>query len=194
MADGYADAPWWPTLVEWLPANSDPDRPQIQVATVGADGAPDIRTVLLTEFDEQGLYFHTDSRSRKAQHLAADPRLAIEVLWPGFTQQLALQGVAEVAPAEEQDAAYTRRSPYLKQLAWQNDDAFAQLDHASRVDLWAGFLATHDVAALEPPATWIGYRVRPTRLTFWQSDAEAASRRTEYALVDGEWVVTYLAG
>jgi pyridoxamine 5'-phosphate oxidase len=189
-----ADAPWWATLVEWLPANSEVDRPQIQVATVGADGAPDIRTVLLTEFDERGLYFHTDAASRKVAHLAAEPRLAIEILWPGFTRQLAIRGVASVAPADEQAAAYARRSPYLKQLAWQNSTEFAQLPDAQREAEWAAFAASHDVESLEPSPTWIGYCVRPTRLTFWESNALAASRRTEWELVGEEWVRSYLAG
>lgn len=186
--------PWWDTVVAWLPANDEIDRPQIQVATLDASGAPDIRTVLLSEFDESGFYFHTDARSRKAADIAAEPRVAIEILWPGFTRQLAIQGVATVAPAEEQAAAYAKRSPYLKQLAWQNSHEFAQLPAAEREAQWAAFAASTDVEALEPSPTWIGFVVAPTRLTFWESNAAAASRRTEYTLVDGEWVVSYLAG
>ena len=177
-----------PLLDEWLPANEVLERPQMILSTVN-NGAPDARTVLLTEHDDQGLYFHTDSRSRKVADIAANPAVALTFLWPNFTRQLVVQGLASVAPPAEQADAFERRSPYLKQLAWLNSPEFAQLPLADRVAQWAAF----DVPA-DPPPTWIGFLVRPTRLTFWTSNAEAASRRDEYTLVDGEWVLAHLAG
>lgn len=178
----------FPLLDEWLPGNSSVDRPQMILSTVN-DGVPDARTVLLTEFDDTGLYFHTDSRSRKVADIAANPAVALTFLWPNFTRQLVVQGTASVAPADEQASAFARRSPYLKQLAWQNSPEFAQLPLGSRVAEWASF----DVPA-EPPATWTGFVVAPTRLTFWQSNPDAASRRDEYSLVDGAWTLAHLAG
>jgi pyridoxamine 5'-phosphate oxidase len=180
-------------LRTWLPANDDPDRPQIILATV-RDGAPDARTVLMSEWDAEGFFFHTDARSRKVTDIRSEPRVAIVVLWPGFTKQLTVQGVAEIAPAEEQIAAYERRSPYLKTLAWLNDDDLAQLPRSERVARWQQFLEQRDVTELEPPATWIGFRVRPTRLTFWQSDPETASRRVEFRETSDGWHEQLLAG
>ena len=178
-----------PLLREWLPANSELERPQMILSTVAPDGAPDARTVLLTEFDDEGLYFHTDARSRKVADIASHPAVALTFLWPNFTRQLVVQGAASVAPAAEQRDAFERRSPYLKQLAWQNSPEFAQKPLEERVAEWASF----DVPA-EPPTTWIGFVVRPTRLTFWQSNPDTASRREEYTLVDGAWVLGHLPG
>lgn len=177
-----------PLLHEWLPANDVLERPQMILSTA-ADGVPDARTVLLTEFDDEGLYFHTDSRSRKVADIAANPAVALTFLWPNFTRQLVVQGAASVSPADEQAAAFARRSPYLKQLAWQNSPEFAQLPKEERIAQWSAF----DVPA-DPPPTWIGFVVRPTRLTFWQSNPDTASRRDEYTLVDGEWVLSHLPG
>jgi pyridoxamine 5'-phosphate oxidase len=175
-------------LAEWLPANDDPDRPRITLSTA----EPDARTVLLTEFDEHGFYLHTDARSRKAAQLAADPRVALTFLWPDFSRQLVVLGTAEVAPADEQDRAYRSRSPYLKQLAWQNSVEFAQLPYGDRQRLWASF--ADDEHLRHPPETWTGYLVRPHRLTFWQADPTTASRRTEFTLVDGAWQKAFLPG
>jgi pyridoxamine 5'-phosphate oxidase len=183
----------WDLLVEWLPANDHPDRPQITVSTISADGGPDARTVLLTEFDREGFYFHTDALSRKAADIHADPRVAITVLWPNFTRQLVIQGRAEVAPAAEIAAAYSRRSPYLQQLAWQNTQSFAELPADVRRTQWAAFLAEHATGFAQPD-NWLGFLVRPHRLTFWGSNPDTASRRAEYTLVDGEWVLGYLPG
>jgi len=178
----------WQKLVEWLPANDDPNRPRITLSTA----APDARTVLLSEFDEHGFYFHTDSRSRKVQQLADDPRVALTFLWPDFTKQLVVVGDAELAPVEEQARVYRARSAYLKQLAWLNDQENAQLPVEERRERWASF--TDDPDSLQPPDTWVGFLVRPHRLTFWEGDPLAASRRTEFALVDGDWEKSYLPG
>lgn len=178
----------WDKLVEWLPANDEPERPRITLSTA----EPDARTVLLTEFDESGFYFHTDSRSRKVSQLAEDPRVALTFLWPDFTRQLVVLGTAELAPAEEQDRAYRNRSPYLKQLSWQNTVELAQLPAEEREAIWASF--TEDEHLRHPPETWVGFLVRPHRLTFWEGNPVAASRRTEFTLVDGDWEKSYLPG
>lgn len=159
------------------------------LSTVSASGGADARTVLLTEFDDEGLYFHTDSRSRKVADIAENPLVALTFLWPGFTRQLVVQGTASIAPASEQSAAFEARSPYLKQLAWQNSAEFAQLPLEERRAQWAAF----EVPA-SPPTTWIGFVVRPHRLTFWGSNPDAASRREEFTLVDGAWQASYLPG
>ena len=178
-----------PLLREWLPANSELERPQMILSTVAPDGAPDARTVLLTEFDDEGLYFHTDARSRKVADIASNPAVALTFLWPNFTRQLVVRGTAAVAPAGEQLEAFERRSPYLKQLAWLNSPEFAQLPLEERVEQWASFGVPET-----PPPTWIGFIVRPSRLTFWQSNPDTASRRDEYTLVDGEWALSHLPG
>lgn len=182
----------WELLCDWLPANDDPDRPQIQLATVTPEGLPDVRTVLLTEFSPEGFWFHTDSRSRKSVHLATTSAVALLFLWPNFTRQLAVQGLATPAANDEIAAAYQRRSPYLQQLAWQNTEAFAQLPDSERIARWEVFAEHGD--ASQPPPTWTGYLVRPQRLTFWESNPVAASRRTEFTATALGWEKSYLAG
>lgn len=188
-----APADPWDLLTEWLPANDDPARPQITLSTVTASGEPDARTLLLSEFDDQGFYFHTDARSRKVADLQANPAVAITILWPGFTRQLVIQGRAEVAAPEEQALAYERRSPYLQQLAWQNTHDFALLPLEERQARWSTFLSEH-VSGFDQPDNWIGFLVRPTRLTFWGSNPDAASRRAEYTRDDTSWRLSYLPG
>ena len=176
----------------WLPANDDPDRQQITLSTVDPDGFPDARTVLMTEFDAEGFFFHTDAESRKVRDIAANPRASIVVLWPDFTRQLTVQGLAETAPQGEIAAAFVRRSDYLKQLAWLNTADYAQRPLFERKDVWARFAAEH--ARYPQPASWVGFKLRPLRMTFWVSNPDAASRRLEYRR-DGEgWSRTYLPG
>jgi pyridoxamine 5'-phosphate oxidase len=183
----------WRLLVEWLPSNDDPDRPQVTLSTVDADGAPDARTVLLSSFDRDGLSFHTDAASRKAEQLAARPLAALTVLWPGFTKQLVVRGRVETADDATLAAAYGARSPYLQQLAWLNSHEFAALPLDERRRRWAGFAAEHPAGFDRAPG-WTGFVVRPTRLTFWTSAPDTASRRREWSWGPGGWAHEYRAG
>ncbi len=183
----------WELVRDWLPGNDDPERPQMTLSTVTPAGEADARTVLLSEFDAYGFYFHTDAMSRKAGNIVNNASVALTFLWPGFTRQLVVQGRAEIAPSGEIANAYTRRSPYLKQLAWLNTFEFAQLPLEERRARWAEFAAKHP-DGFDQPDTWVGFLVRPTRMTFWTGDPNAASHRVEYRESSGGWTVAYLPG
>lgn len=192
VRDDWPEDPW-ELLAEWLPPNDDPVRPVMTLATA-ENGIPDARTLLLSEWDEHGFYFHTDTRSRKVRQLAADGHVALMLHFPERARQLTVQGVAEPAPAEEQRRAFQFRSPYLQQLAWQNTVEFAGLPLADRLKAWSLFRDDHADGFGQPP-TWTGYLVRPTRITFWIGSPDTASRRIEYTLgSDGAWTVSILAG
>ena len=66
----------------WLPAAGSGRTPTMTLATIGLDGYPSARTVLLSAFDGERLHFHTDTRSRKAAELAAVPRASVTIHWP----------------------------------------------------------------------------------------------------------------
>lgn len=189
----------WVVVGAWLPDNSDPARPVMTVSTVDGSGAPDGRIQLLTSWSTDGFAFHTDSRSRKVAQLTGDPRVALTIHLAADARQITLQGVAVPTDADERTQAYASRSPYLQQLAWQNTVEFASLPGLDRVSAWESFAADHPDGLTAPP-TWAGYRVVPSRLTFWVGSTHTASRRTEYTRapesgdVDAGWTVTTLAG
>lgn len=192
-ADEVPPADPWVLLRAWLPANDDPTRPLMTLATVGDDGRPDARTLLLSEYDDTGFYFHTDSRSRKVAQLAGHAAVALMLHFPETKRQITVQGTAAPAPADELQRAYRARSPYLQQLAWQNTVEFAGMPHADRVSSWTRFREEHADGFGQPP-TWVGYHVAPSRLTFWVGADDTASRRTEYTLTPEGWAVSLLAG
>ncbi|GAA2249242.1 pyridoxamine 5'-phosphate oxidase family protein [Herbiconiux moechotypicola] len=182
-------------LADWLPANDDPARPLMTLSTVASSGYPDARTVLLSEFGPEGLYFHTDSRSRKVLDVTATPRAALTMVWPG--RQLVVQGDVSRASAEEQTAAYGRRSRYLQMLAWLNTDDFAALPLEERLATWAAFGEQHPDGSLEAPGTWAGFVVSPVRITFWEGRPDTAGIRTEFTRASGagdSWGCGVIAG
>lgn len=180
-------------LGDWLPASDSGEFQLMTLSTADGSGMPDARFLLLSEWDATGFWFHTDSRSRKAEQLAANPAAALSAVWPAERRQLVVQGPVEPADAAELERAYDRRPPYLQQLAWQNTPEFAALAPEHRVAAWAEFQAAHPDGFAQPD-TWAGYVVRPTRVTFWSGEPDTASHRLEFALVDGAWEERILAG
>jgi pyridoxamine 5'-phosphate oxidase len=168
----------------WLPGEGE-DRSLMTLSTIDADGFPRARTVMLSELSHGRFFFHTDARSRKVVDLSANPKVALTVLWPGFTRQLVVQGTAEAAPAAEVADAFAKRSPYLRQLAWLNTAEYAALPRAERERRWAAFAAEHPEPA--QPADWVGYAVTPHRMIFWVSHPDAAGRRIEYVRAASGW-------
>lgn len=200
-ADDWSELPDDPIVLleRWLPRNDDPERPLMTLATIDADGLPDARSLLLSEWDAAGFYWHADARSRKIAQVTRVPAVALclpllGTPHPETKHQLVVQGVAEPAPASEQKRAYAARSVYLRQLAWQNTPEFAARPQQERIAAWDAFARAHAGTELAPPPTWTGYLVRPARLKFWFGSSETASRRLEYARRDDVWERRILAG
>ncbi|GAA0226238.1 pyridoxamine 5'-phosphate oxidase [Cryptosporangium japonicum] len=173
-------------VCDWLAAY---DKPPMTLSTLGPDGYPDARTVLLSGVDSGSVQFHTDARSRKAAQLAADPRASAVVLLDG--RQIVLVG--DVEPLDAPQQAYRRRTRYLQVLAWVNTDELAARPPDVRRSTWKQFEAEHP-DTLEPPPTWAGYRLRPHRLTFWTADDTGPSTRVEYTRDGARWTARSLAG
>ncbi|WP_220036768.1 pyridoxamine 5'-phosphate oxidase family protein [Curtobacterium sp. MCBD17_021] len=172
----------------WLPADGSAPGPTMTLSTIGLDGYPSARTVLLSRFDGQRLHFHTDTRSRKAAELAAAPRACVTIAWPDAARQLVVTG--DVAPVTDREArlAYSARSRYLQVLAWVNDTDLAAETAAARRQRWAAFDAERGERPLEPPTTWGGYAVTPRRMLFWRGATDGPSNRLAYERrSDGSW-------
>jgi pyridoxamine 5'-phosphate oxidase len=179
----------------WLPANDAHPRPLMTLSTIDPDGYPDARNVLLSEIDADGaLYLHTDSRSRKADQLTVTPRACAVLVWPDDGRQLTVQGDVDLAPAAHSSSVYAVRGPYLRLLAWANTVELAQLPRAERRVRWAQFAAAHPEESLVPPPTWVGFRLRPRRVTFYRTDDQGPSHRIEYLLDGDTWQVSKLPG
>jgi pyridoxamine 5'-phosphate oxidase len=181
-------------LGAWLPRADDPMRPLMSLATVDADGLPDVRNVLLSAFDGERITFHTDARSRKAAQLRANPRAAIAVVQPELGRQLVVRGPVAESTAEESLAAYRARVPYLQVLAWANDAETAQLPQHARRERWAAHRERLEREGAEPPVEWQGFALTPERITFWLGDPDGPSNRTEHRRGPGGWSTTHLPG
>jgi pyridoxamine 5'-phosphate oxidase len=191
-----ADA-WYPQLRLWFDtAAADPvvlEPNAIQLATAGADGRPDVRTVLAKTIDERGIVFFTNYESAKARDLEENPRAGAVFVWLAHQRQVRLGGaVARVARAETE--AYFAGRPRESQLgAWASPQSEVVAGRAALDERFADVQARFGDGEIPAPPHWGGYLLRPDRVEFWQGRHGRLHDRIRFR-ADGErWVRERLA-
>jgi pyridoxamine 5'-phosphate oxidase len=150
------------------------------LATVGADGRPSVRVVLLKGIDEDGLVFYTNLESRKGKEALAQPDVALVFWWPPLESQIRFEGRAERVSDEDADAYFATRPRGSQLGAW----ASAQSEPiASRAELEAKLADVTEKFEGMPvprPPHWSGLRVRPVAIEFWKNRPNRLHERELY--------------
>jgi pyridoxamine 5'-phosphate oxidase len=164
------------------------------LATVGEDGHPSARAVVLTGWDERGLVFFTDCRSRKAAEFAARPAVAAVFLWPAGQHQVRVEGTVTELPGAGSDAGFEATPRQGRLVVWasrQDEVVPGREPLEQRLFEVEERFAGGDVPR---PPWWQGYRLTPTAFEFWASGDDALHDRFRYRRGDdGGWVVERLA-
>lgn len=152
----------------------------MSLATVSADGRPEVRTVLLKEVDERGFVFYTNTLSRKGRSLAAHPRAALCLFWQPLLTQVLVEGRTEpVAPAEAD--AYWATRPRASQIgAWTSQQSEPLHSREELDQRFAEYEERFQGQAIPRPPHWSGYRVKPDLIEFWFSRAGRLHDRERY--------------
>ena len=147
----------------------EPNDPNgVAVATVDADGMPDVRMVLLKDWDPRGFVFYTNVQSDKGRQLDADPKAALLFHWKSLRRQVRVRGPVEPVTDAESDAYYASRPRGSQVGAWASDQSRPL---PSRAELEARVQAVDARYAGEAPPRppfWRGYRVQPLSFEFWR--------------------------
>ena len=169
-----------------------PEPNAMTLATVGTDGRPSTRIVLIKGFDARGLVWYTNYQSRKGQELALHPVAALQFHWVELERVVRIEGRVELTSAEESDAYYASRPLDSRLGAWASPQSQVI---ASRAVLVAGAAKAAARHALQPPRPphWGGYRLLPERWEFWQGRKSRLHDRLRYRLDGGAWVRERLA-
>ena len=169
-----------------------PEPNAMTVATVGADGRPSTRVVLIKGFDARGIVWYTNYESRKGRELAANPHAALQFHWVELERVVRIEGRVEKVEPELSDAYFASRPLDSRLGAWASPQSQVI---ASRAVLVANAAKAAAQYALSPPRPphWGGLRLVPDGWEFWQGRKSRLHDRLRYRLDGGTWVRERLA-
>lgn len=164
------------------------------VATIGLDGFPKSRVVLLKKFDEEGFVFYTNYNSEKGKAIIENPNVCLSFFWPTVERQIIIKGRAEKTADIISDNYFASRpdGSKLGALVSPQSEVILNRDFLehSLIELekeWAG-------KEIGRPSHWGGFLVRPVEVEFWQGRPNRLHDRIRYQLqTDFDWKIDRLA-
>lgn len=164
------------------------------LATATLDGTPSARAVLLKALDDRGFTFFTNYDSRKADEMAANPRVALVFPWHPLERQVRIEGTVEQVTPAESDEYFANRPLGSRLGAWASSQSAVIPDRAFLERQHAELTLKYPDGNVPRPPHWGGYRVLPTVIEFWQGRQSRLHDRIRFTRQpDGRWLRERLA-
>lgn len=189
QSDPYIEFTAW---FEQARANEPSDHDAVALASVGANGRPSVRIVLMRSFDRKGFVYYTNLGSRKAQDFAHSPQASMCFHWKSTAREIRIEGhLVHVSDAEAD--AYFQSRPRESQIgAWASKQSQV-LDSRARLEQRvAEFTARFGDAPIDRPPFWSGFRLVPDMFEFWDKRPHRLHARTLYTCADESWDISTL--
>ena len=169
---------------------SEPNDPNaVAVATVDEDGLPNVRMVLMKEFDANGFVFYTNFESQKGRELLGQPKAAMCFHWKSLRRQVRLRGPVEVVSDAEADSYFQSRPRGSRIGAWASKQSRTLESRFALERAVAKTTAKYGVSEIPRPAHWSGFRLKPVSIEFWHDGKFRLHDRIEFRrnAAEGGW-------
>jgi pyridoxamine 5'-phosphate oxidase len=175
-------------------STANPDPTAMTLSTVGPEGNPSSRMVLLKAIREGKLIFFSNYMSRKGRELETNTRVALHFYWPELERQVRIEGKAAPLPEADSDQ-YFRSRPYESQVgAWASPQSRVIPDRRYLETEFEKYHRKFPRGTNVPrPPHWGGYEITPFRVEFWQGGVHRLHDRIEYRMEGNSWSRSRLA-
>ena len=165
----------------------------MNVATIGLDGFPKNRIVLLKKYSENGFVFFTNYKSEKGLAIEKNPNVCLSFFWPNMERQIIIKGVA-AKTTEEESLNYFYSRPRGSQLGALASDQSKPISSREELEEKIENLEKkYKEKTIPKPRNWGGYNVSPVSYEFWQGRKNRLHDRILFSKIDEKWKVERLA-
>lgn len=165
----------------------------MNLSTIGVNGFPKSRIVLLREASKEGFSFYTNYESEKGKGISSNSKVCLSFFWENLEQQIIIKGIAQMLDAKNSDEYFQKR-PRESQAGALVSQQSSTLDFDVNLEEEVvKILSIYEGKEIPRPAYWGGYLVKPIEMEFWQGRPSRLHDRLRYRLEEGIWIKERLA-